>query len=208
MVGKRSRPYLGIASVKVPRTMCRSDQRSVAALNAIVEAQDGGLDGYPDYAQALKEIRQGRKRSCWMWYIWPSMQGIRSHRMPEMLLPSLEAAIKYLKHEVLHERLIEITIAADEVLSSGRATPTWLFGHDLDSTKVHEACTFFGIAAVASNRMGNAALFFRFAQKHYGGLNDTVMIHFQSDDQMDRRLLSSVSQFANQVYSNGRLQQT
>jgi Protein of unknown function (DUF1810) len=87
-----------------------------SALESILEAQEGNLRDHPPYEQALAEIRGGAKRSCWMWYIWPSMQGFRIHGRPEMLLPSLEEAIEYLEHETLGERLVEITEAADEVL--------------------------------------------------------------------------------------------
>ena len=44
-------------------------------LNRFVQAQQG------DYAQALAEIRAGRKRSHWMWYVFPQIDGLGSSSM-------------------------------------------------------------------------------------------------------------------------------
>jgi uncharacterized protein (DUF1810 family) len=178
----------------------RTHRAGRQALAAILDAQNGGLRYYPPYEEALAEIRRGAKRSCWMWYIWPSMLGIRSHRMPEMLLPSLDWAMEYLNHDILRQRLMEITIAADDVLSSGRSTTLRLFDGELDGTKVHEACTFFALAAVAAHRPEeDAKVFLRLVQRHFGGLNDTVMTHYHHDGRTDRRWLAAVARLAASV---------
>jgi uncharacterized protein (DUF1810 family) len=214
MAGKRFRPQVGKPSLKIPRKLSPSTSinRSTDedestrnagrdALAAILDAQNGGHPYYPPYEHALAEIRRGAKRSCWMWYIWPSMEGIRSHRMPHMILPSLHWAVEYLNHEILRERLIEITTAAHDVLSSGRSTTIRLFDGELDSTKVHEACTFFALAAVAANNRhaDDATVFIQLVQHHFGGLNDTVMTHFHNDGKTDQRLLILAAEIASRV---------
>ena len=44
----------------------------------------------PTYEQALGEITAGRKASHWMWYIWPSLTGVRSTKFPELMIPNLQ----------------------------------------------------------------------------------------------------------------------
>lgn len=157
-------------------TTCTTHGHKVLA--EILDAQNGGLLYYPGYEVALDEIRNGSKLSCWMWYIWPSMHGIRSHRMPNLLLPNFQTAIDYLRHETLRYRLVKITKAAERTLSLGQST-TRLFGGVLDSTKVHESCTMFALAAIAIGSTEHAHLFVRVVQVYFGEPNKTVVEFFE-----------------------------
>lgn len=75
-------------------------------LQRFVEAQDSGWSGY---AQALKEIRDGRKMSHWIWYVFPQMKGLgRSYNSNYYGITSLAEAEAYLAHELLGQRLREI----------------------------------------------------------------------------------------------------
>jgi len=61
-----------------------------------------------DYAQALAEIRRGRKQSHWMWYVFPQFAGLGSSAASrEYSIKSLEEARAYLDHPVLGPRLLE-----------------------------------------------------------------------------------------------------
>jgi len=65
-----------------------------------------------DYATALAEIRSGRKRSHWMWYIFPQIAGLGfSDTSKFYALADQEEAEAYFGHPVLGKRLIEISEA-------------------------------------------------------------------------------------------------
>ena len=65
-----------------------------------------------DYELALSEIKSGRKRSHWMWYIFPQIQGLGYSSMAQFYaIKDKEEAIAYLKHPILGKRLEEITEA-------------------------------------------------------------------------------------------------
>lgn len=64
------------------------------------------------YDSALNEIKNGRKCSHWMWYIFPQYHGLgRSSTSVKYAIDSNEEAISYLKHPILGARLKEITKA-------------------------------------------------------------------------------------------------
>lgn len=76
------------------------------ALNRFLTAQE------KDYATALAEIRQGRKRSHWMWYIFPQIEGLGHSSMARhYAIRDLAEATAYLAHPVLGPRLVEISQA-------------------------------------------------------------------------------------------------
>lgn len=65
-----------------------------------------------DYEIAISEIRSGRKRSHWMWYIFPQIQGLGYSSMAQFYaIKDREEAVAYLKHPVLGKRLVEISEA-------------------------------------------------------------------------------------------------
>ena len=71
-------------------------------LNRFVQAQQG------DYAQALSEIRRGRKQTHWMWYIFPQLDGLGTSSMARRYaIKNLDEARAYLQHPVLGPRLRE-----------------------------------------------------------------------------------------------------
>ena len=79
-------------------------------LQRFVEAQEGA---YPD---VLKELRAGRKRSHWMWFVFPQLRGLGRSPMAERYgIGSLEEAKAYAGHAVLGRRVRECTRAALEV---------------------------------------------------------------------------------------------
>src|SRR5205807_9618949 len=77
------------------------------ALDRFVAAQED------DYARALAEIRSGRKRSHWMWYIFPQFDGLGfSPTSKHYSIKSVAEARAYLEHPVLGPRLAECCEAA------------------------------------------------------------------------------------------------
>jgi uncharacterized protein (DUF1810 family) len=74
------------------------------SLNRFLEAQASS------YEQALSEIKSGRKRSHWMWFIFPQLQGLGySETARFYAIEDLQEAQLYLQHPVLGARLIEIS---------------------------------------------------------------------------------------------------
>lgn len=93
-----------------------------------------------DYAAALSEIRAGRKRSHWMWYIFPQVLGLGASAMStRYAIRSREEAEAYLGHPVLGPRLEEIARALLAV--EGRSASD-IFGSP-DDTKLRSSATLF-----------------------------------------------------------------
>ena len=92
------------------------------------------------YAVALGEVRAGRKRSHWMWFVFPQLGGLGSSPAAEYYaLTSLDEAQAYLDHPVLGPRLVEITRAVTEL---DDPDPHAVFGHP-DDLKARSCWTLF-----------------------------------------------------------------
>ena len=75
--------------------------------------QSGGIyDNMSTYETALQEIRDGHKRTHWMWYVFPQMKGLGHSELSEFYgINGREEAYAYIEHPTLRERLIEATEA-------------------------------------------------------------------------------------------------
>ena len=117
-----------------------------------------------DYDTALREIRSGRKRSHWMWYIFPQIQGLGfSSTAQYYAIRDLEEAKDYLAHPVLGARLKEITAA---LLSLDGLSAHEIFGYP-DDLKLRSCMTLFSLAAP------DEPLFSDVIEKYYGGDADS-----------------------------------
>ena len=104
-------------------------------LHRFLDAQEG------DYATALAEIKAGRKRSHWMWYIFPQIAGLGfSSTSKFYAIKDKDEAEKFLAHPVLGKRLIEISNALLEI--EGK-TANQIFGSP-DDAKLKSSMTLFG----------------------------------------------------------------
>jgi uncharacterized protein (DUF1810 family) len=131
-------------------------------LNRFVAAQED------DYEQALAEIRSGRKRTHWMWYVFPQFAGLGSSSMAERYaIKSAEEAKACLAHPILGPRLVE---CAEAVLGVEGRSVHEIFGSP-DDLKLRSSATLF--AAVSPS--GSA--FERVLDKYYGGEADEKTIH-------------------------------
>ena len=105
------------------------------SLKRFTDAQDTGL-----YGQALAELRQGRKHSHWIWFVFPQIAGLGSSPMAvEYAISDLDEARAYLAHPVLGPRLHE---AAQALLSSGQTDPEAVLGF-IDAMKMRSSMTLF-----------------------------------------------------------------
>lgn len=93
-----------------------------------------------DYEQALSEVRGGRKRSHWMWYVFPQFEGLGSSATSRhYAIRSVEEAEAYLRHPQLGPRLLEIARALLDV--EGRSASE-IFGSP-DDMKLRSSATLF-----------------------------------------------------------------
>ncbi|MBS1883346.1 MAG: DUF1810 domain-containing protein [Actinobacteria bacterium] len=96
------------------------------------------------YARALAELRAGRKRSHWIWFVFPQITGLGLSPMSRAYaIRSLEEARAYLDHPLLGPRLgecCEALLAADP----SRSAPEILGG--IDAIKVRSSMTLFARA--------------------------------------------------------------
>ena len=94
-----------------------------------------------DYADALREIKQGYKQSHWIWFIFPQMHGLGRSSMTEYYgISSIEEARAYLDNPTLKARLIEISTAL--LQHKGRSTAYEILG-TIDAIKVRSSMTLF-----------------------------------------------------------------
>lgn len=103
----------------------------------------------PVFETVSRELLDGEKRSHWMWYIFPQIQGLgRSAIAQEFAISSLDEARAYLAHPVLRERLLRATHAVLRV--EGKSAHA-IFGSP-DDLKFHSSMTLFAQAAVDPDR--------------------------------------------------------
>jgi uncharacterized protein (DUF1810 family) len=115
------------------------------------------------FAQVLGELRDGRKRSHWMWFVFPQIQGLGESGMAQRFaISSLAEAEAYLHHPVLGERLREATRLVN--LVEGRSI-TEIFGYP-DCLKFRSSISLFA-RATPDNEVFLEAL-----RKYFGGEPD------------------------------------
>jgi len=105
-------------------------------LQRFVDAQDsGGV-----YATAVRELRAGSKRSHWMWFVFPQVQGLgRSATAQRYAVAGLPEARAYLAHPVLGPRLRECAAVLAALPGSD---PVAVLG-GIDAQKLHSSMTLF-----------------------------------------------------------------
>ena len=103
-------------------------------LNRFVEAQADVYD------TALAEIRTGRKRTHWMWFIFPQIDGLGSSETARYYaIESAGEAREYLTHPILGKRLRE---CADALLRTPARSAADVFGYP-DDLKLRSSATLF-----------------------------------------------------------------
>lgn len=116
----------------------------------------------PVYATALDELRAGRKRSHWMWFIFPQIAGLGHSAMAQRYaLTGLEDARAYLAHPVLGPRL---RAATDAVLAHRDDTLSAIFGAP-DDLKFISSMTLFNRAAPQERLFAQALEAFAWGQE-------------------------------------------
>ena len=125
------------------------------------------------YEKALKEIKNGKKKSHWMWYIFPQLRGLgRSQMAFTYGINGLEEAQAYLGHPVLSARLIEIT----ETLLQHEGKRIEDIMGDIDDLKLRSSMTLF--ATISKD----GSVFHQVLECFYNGQIDSKTVDFSKDD--------------------------
>lgn len=135
-------------------------------LARFVEAQN------PVYPEVLRELAAGRKRSHWMWFIFPQMDGLGfSSTARFYAIKSLDEARGYLAHPVLGSRLRECTRL---VIGLQDRSLSQVFGSP-DDLKFSSSMTLFELAAEPASEFSTAL------EKYCGGQRDIATLDLIRD---------------------------
>ena len=119
------------------------------------------------YQIALKEIREGEKRSHWMWYIFPQLRGLGTSSMAHTYgISGLEEAKAYLEHPWLSGRLYELCVT---LLHHKDKSAYEIFG-DIDEMKLKSSMTLFALTSE------DYTIFDQVLEQFFGGEMDEVTV--------------------------------
>ena len=129
-------------------------------LERFVEAQEGV------YERALAEIRQGRKSTHWMWFVFPQVAGLGSSpTAARYAIRSLDEARDYLAHPVLGPRLVA---CAEAALAVPELSALDIFGSP-DDLKLRSSATLF-------EKAGGPPVFGQLLDRFHGGERDAATL--------------------------------
>jgi uncharacterized protein (DUF1810 family) len=134
-----------------------ADRSDPYDLNRFISAQEGIYD------RVLDELRGGLKRTHWMWYVFPQIDGLGySPTTRHYAIKSVEEARRYLAHPVLGARLVE---SAEAVLAVQGRSVSDIFGYP-DDMKLQSSMTLFALATEPGS------VFERVLDKYFQGKRD------------------------------------
>jgi uncharacterized protein (DUF1810 family) len=125
-----------------------------------------------DFERAASELRNGRKTSHWMWYIFPQVAGLGYSAMSQRYaIASLAEAQAYLAHPVLGARLVEVCTI---LLGLETRSATAVFG-SIDAQKLRSSMTLFDRAAGADSGSPQP-VFRRVLDAYFDGETDSATL--------------------------------
>ena len=126
-----------------------------------------------DYGRALSEIKNGKKRSHWMWYIFPQIRGLGlSSTSRFYAINDLDEASTFLKDSILGPRLVEIS---NELLKLDSNNATSVFGTP-DDMKLKSSMTLFSSVRDAGPVFGQVL------KKFFAGKKDDATLRILSEE--------------------------
>lgn len=117
--------------------MTKAQERN---LLRFIHAQDSGgiYDNTSTYAEALKEVKNGHKKTHWIWYIFPQMKRLGHSEISKFYgINGRDEAYAYIEHPILRDRLVEIT----KVVFNNKKTVYEIFGSD--TIKIRDCMRLF-----------------------------------------------------------------
>lgn len=128
------------------------------------------------YSQALEEIKSGKKRSHWMWYIFPQIKGLgHSYKAIFFSIKDTEEAKEYLDHPLLGYRLREISQA---LLELNTENPLEIFG-GIDTMKLCSCMTLFDFVEPNS-------VFDKVLMKLFNGKRDDITLNILAEQKFNQ----------------------
>lgn len=125
------------------------------------------------YDRVIRELAEGRKRSHWMWFVFPQLQGLGFSAMSaRYAIESLEQARRYRAHELLGTRLMECTKL---VLDLQGKTAQDIFGA-IDTLKFRSCMTLFSLCSPAGSVFALAI------DKYFAGVPDAKTLKLLNVD--------------------------
>lgn len=130
-------------------------------LERFIEAQNNS------YQSVLEELKEGKKKNHWMWYMFPQMEGLGNSTISKYYaIQNLEEAKNYLEQPLLGTRLIELCnilllLASDDVIA--------VFG-PIDAMKLKSCMTLF-------DYVSDKKIFYDVLLKFFDGERDEKTIH-------------------------------
>jgi uncharacterized protein (DUF1810 family) len=148
--------------------MRSTDQLDAFNLQRFVQAQD------PVFNKVQKELNEGKKRSHWMWFVFPQFTGLGSSPMSQRFaIRSREEAQAYLDHPLLGTRL---RICTQEVLNIPEGSVESIFGHP-DNLKFHSSITLF------AQLSPDHSVFHQALNKYFHGIPDNWTLQLMDSKQ-------------------------
>lgn len=131
-------------------------------LKRFVEAQED------IYSRALSEIKNGRKQSHWMWFIFPQIEGLGfSPLSQKYAIKNRSEALAYLHHNLLGTRIIEVT---NVLLELNGKSAFDIFGNP-DTMKLKSCMTLFATVSPENS------IFQQVLEKYFNGEQDNKTIN-------------------------------
>ncbi|MFB6348590.1 DUF1810 domain-containing protein [Moraxella sp. ZJ142] len=125
------------------------------------------------YPQAWRELQNGKKKSHWMWYIFPQIQGLGQSAMSvKYAINDLSEAHAYLNHPILGLRLIECCTL---LLHFDDKTAVEIFG-EIDALKLHSSLTLFSLV------QDNQPIFDQLLRQFFAGKLDDKTVQLVQDN--------------------------
>ena len=119
------------------------------------------------YSTTLREIKNGKKVSHWMWYMFPQLRGLGTSFMANMYgVSGLSEAKAYLAHPVLSGRLYEL---CGELLKHKDKTALEIFGN-IDEMKLKSSMTLFSLVSE------DYTIFDEVLENFFGGKMDELTV--------------------------------
>lgn len=130
------------------------------------KVDSGSLQQETEYERAIRELREGEKRSEWIWFIFPRISGLGKHINSIFYgIASLKEAKTYLAHPVLGPRLHD---AIEAVLGNGDDDISKIFGSSEEAARFKSSMTLFAQVCLGTSD----ELFLRVIMKFWGGIRD------------------------------------
>jgi uncharacterized protein (DUF1810 family) len=121
----------------------------MADCSRFLVAQNAGQP--TSYDRAMAELRAGRKRSHWIWFVLPQLAGLGRSAMAQRYgIADLAEARAYLADPLLRQRLELVLTVINEQLSQPGQNLEQLMGSGLDAAKTISCLTLFEAAGLAS----------------------------------------------------------